>query len=116
MARANGRQSVIEKSNTNFRGGSPSPSNDQLRTFESDNVARRNSVGAVRLQHFDNSPNPFSVNSTKKGIMRKDWLEPPRPLEDPNAGKEWVTKRKRGFVVETDYDFTAINEKHVDKF
>jgi hypothetical protein len=48
--------------------------------------------------------------------MRKTWLEPPRPVEDPNASKEWVTKRKRGFVVETDYDFTAINEKHVDKF
>lgn len=49
-------------------------------------------------------------------MIRKDWLEPPRPLEDPNANKEWVTKRKRGFVVETDYDFTAINEKKVDKF
>jgi hypothetical protein len=48
--------------------------------------------------------------------MRKDWLEPPRPVEDPNAAKEWVSKRKRGFVVETDYDFTAVNEKKVDKF
>ena len=48
--------------------------------------------------------------------MRKDWLEPPRPVEDPGALKEWVTKRKRGFVVETDYDFTAVNEKKVDKF
>jgi hypothetical protein len=91
-----------------------SPTNEQFRTFETDN--RRNSVGATRIQQFDDSPNPFSINSTKKGIMRKTWLEPPRPVEDPNASKEWVTKRKRGFVVETDYDFTAINEKHVDKF
>ena len=48
--------------------------------------------------------------------MRKEWLDPPRPLEDPFANKVWVSKRQRGFVQETDYDFTAINEKHVDKF
>jgi len=72
----------------------------------------------MRGVSFENSPNPFSVNSTKKGIMRKVWLDPPRPLEDPNAAKEWVTKRNRaGNVVDNpDYNFTSINEKKVDKF
>lgn len=107
----NGRASVLEKTKNTLN---ESPTNEQFRTFETDN--RRNSMGAMRIQQFDDSPNPFSANSTKKGIMRKTWLEPPRPVEDPNASKEWVSKRKRGFVVETDYDFTAINEKHVDKF
>jgi len=74
--------------------------------------------GGIRVQNFEDSPNPFSVNSTKKGIMRKVWLEPPRPLEDPNATKEWVSKRIRtGNVYDNpDYNFTAINEKKVDKF
>ena len=76
------------------------------------------SVGAMRVNQFDDSPNPFSVNSTKKGIMRKSWLEPPRPLEDPNAAREWVTKRDRtqNVIDNPDYNFTAINEKKVDKF
>ena len=44
----NGRSSVLEKSYTpQLMGGSPT--NEQLRTFDSDN--RRNSVGAVRMQY-----------------------------------------------------------------
>lgn len=59
--------------------------------------------------------NPF--NSTEVGLMKKEWLDPVRPTEDPMENKKWVSKRKRGFVVHNDdYSFVKINEKHVDKF
>ena len=59
--------------------------------------------------------NPF--NSTEVGLMKQEWLDPVRPVEDPLANKKWVSKRVRGFVVENDaYNFTSVNEKKIDKF
>lgn len=88
-----GRASTLEKHSNSLieRSGSPEEHN---KTRDTD--GRRNSM--IVGSFVDDSPNPFSLNSTQLGIMRKEWLEPPRPVEDPNANKVWVSKRKRGFV------------------